>query len=62
MVNAASSGMLWFKQIYGAFEWERETTVRAAKVRLVFTMPCDRPRLDTFQLADEDYKVKVKVH
>ena len=62
MVNAASSGMLWFKQIYGAFEWERETTVRAAKVRLVSTMPCDRPRLDTLQLADEDYKVKVKVH
>ena len=35
MVDMASSGVLWCKQVYGAFECEKERTVRAAKVRLV---------------------------
>ena len=62
-MNAASSGVLWCEQIYSAFECVKKRTVKAVKVRLV-NLLCQviGPDFVKLQLADEDYKVKVKVH
>ena len=63
MVSTASSGVLWCKQVYSAFQSVKMRTVKAVKVRLV-NLLCQviGPDFVKLQLADEDYKVKVKVH
>ena len=61
MVSTASSSVLWCKQVYSAFQSVKMRTVKAVKVRLV-NLLCHVIGPDLVTLADEDYKVKVKVH